>query len=283
MKFLGIFSKNIFRLLAGRSYNRLRKNSIETTLARSVRMLDAQTIDEIKSYIKGQQTIAGGFADRGGNCDLYYSLFGFYIAEALEIDEIKPALKAYLKNVTGTEKLSGIYLKCAVILYIKLFGSSTLPPALRKRENLAAQYSDFINLLASYYSEDYISLLLVSQKLKKIKLSAGMPCSVMAASLILENSIGKQGEEPWQWMSGYFKNGSFSAFSKTAYGDLLSTGVALYALRFADSNLSIIKPDCLTYIDSLYSDGGFCATAFDTGADVEYTFYGLLALGSLSD
>ena len=282
MKFLGIFSKNIFRFLAGRSYSRLRNNSIETTLARSVGMLDAQTIDEIKSYIKGQQTTTGGFADRGGNSDLYYSLFGLYIAEALEINEIKPALKTYLKNLIETEELTGIYLKCAVILYIKLFGISTLPPVLRKSENLAAQYSDFVNLLAYYYSEDYISLFLVSRKLKKIKLSGGMPCSVMSASLILQRSIGKLSEEPWHWMSGYFKNGGFSAFSKTPHCDLLSTGVALYALRFADSNLSLIKPDCLTYIDSLYSDGGFCATAFDPGADVEYTFYGLLALGSLT-
>jgi hypothetical protein len=283
MKFLGIFSKNIFRLLAGRSYNRLRKNSIETTLARSVRMLDAQTIDEIKSYVKSQQTIAGGFADRGGNCDLYYSLFGFYIAEALEIDEVKPALKAYLKNVIEKEDLAGIYIKCAVILYIKLFGSSSLPPVLRKRDNLAAQYSDFINLLADYYSKDYFSLLLISRKLRKIKLSATMPCSVISAGLILQHVNGNQDAEPWQLMKSYYKSGSFSAFSKTAHGDLLSTGVALYALGFAGSDLSIIKPDCLNYIDALYSDGGFCATSFDDVSDVEYTFYGLLGLGALTD
>jgi hypothetical protein len=84
-------------------------------------------------------------------------------------------------------------------------------------------------------------------------------------------------------MKNYYKNGSFSAFSKTTHGDLLSTGVALYSLRYTDSHLSIIKPDCLTYIDSLYSEGGFCATAFDAGPDVEYTFYGLLGLGSLTD
>lgn len=84
-------------------------------------------------------------------------------------------------------------------------------------------------------------------------------------------------------MNSYYKNGCFSAYSKTAYGDLLSTGVALYGLRFVESDLSIIKPDCLNYIDSLYSEGGFCATAFDDTPDVEYTFYGLLGLGSLTD
>jgi hypothetical protein len=283
MKFLEIFSKNIFRLFAGRYLGSLRENSIETTLARSLKMLDPETIDEIKSFIKSQQTTAGGFADRGGKSDLYYSLFGCYIAEALEIEEIKPALKDCLKKVINSEELSGINLKCALILYIKLFGSKTIPSTLLKNDNIAAQYSDFINLLAYYYSEDYISLFLIRQKLKKIKPNAGMPCSVMSASLILQHGKNKQGDDPWKWMSSYYKKGSFSAFSKTANGDMLSTGVALYALRFAESDLSIVKPDCLTYIDSLYSDGGFCATSFDELPDVEYTFYGLLGLGSLAD
>lgn len=283
MKFLEIFSKNIFRLIAERYLSRLRENSIETTLARSLNMLDAETIDEIKSYIKSQQTTAGGFSDRGGRSDLYYSLFGCYISEALEIEEIKPALKDYLKKVINSEELSGINLKCALILYIKLFGSKTIPSILRKNDNIAAQYSDFIKLLAYYYTEDYISLFFIRQNLKKIKPNAGMPCSVLSASLILKHGNGKPGEDPWNFISACFKNGSFSAFSRTAYGDMLSTGVALYALRFAESDLSIVKPDCLTYIDSLYSDGGFCATSFDEVPDVEYTFYGLLGLGSLAD
>lgn len=283
MKFLEIFSKNIFRLIAGRYLSRLGENSIETTLSRSLNMLDADSIDEIKSYIKSQQTRAGGFADRGGKSDLYYSLFGCYIAEALEIEEIKPALKDYLKKVINSQELSGINLKCALILYIKLFGSKTIPSILLKKDSIAAQYSDFINLLAYYYTKDYISLFLIRQKLKRNKPNAEMPCSVLSASLILQHSNDKHDEEPWQFMINYYKKGSFSAFSKTANGDMLSTGVALYALRFADSDLSIIKPDCLTFIDSLYLDGGFCATSFDELPDVEYTFYGLLGLGSLAD
>jgi hypothetical protein len=283
MKFWGIFSKTIFRLFAERSFRKLRTYSIETLLARSLRMIDPQTVTEIRTYIKSQQTILGGFADRGGKCDLYYSLFGYYLAEALGIDEVKPVLKEYLKDVIMTEKLSGIYQKCAVILYIKLFGTGTLPSALRKPEPIAAQYADFINLLAYYYSEDYLSLAVISHKLKRINFSTEMPCSVTAADLILKDCLKKTVEEPWKRMKTFYKNGSFSAFNKTAQGDLLSTGVALYALRFVNSDLSIIKPDCLNFIDLLYSDGGFCATISDPVPDVEYTFYGLLALGSLSD
>src|SRR5512133_176302 len=99
MKFSGIFSRNIFKLFAESSFRKIRTNSIETVLARSVRMIDPQTVSEIRTYIKNQQTITGGFKDRGGNCDVYYSLFGCYIAEALGIVEIRPSLKEYVKNV----------------------------------------------------------------------------------------------------------------------------------------------------------------------------------------
>jgi len=78
------------------------------------------------------------------------------------------------------------------------------------------------------------------------------------------------------------KNGSFAAVKNAPVGDLLSTGVALYALKVAGADIRKIAPDCLEYIDSLYSDGGFCATILDPDPDVEYTFYGLLALGALA-
>jgi prenyltransferase beta subunit len=283
MKLPGIFSKTIFRFLAGRSFRRIRTNSIETVLARSVRLIDPMTVAEIITYIKSQQTNKGGFADRGGNCDVYYSLFGCYIAEALGIDEIKPLLKEYVKTIVISKKLTGVHLKCAVILYIKLFGSESLPSTLRKREPIQALYSDFINLLADYYSENYFSLILLKLRLRKTRISDKMPCSVAAAHMILNNSSGKKFEEPWKLMSGFYKEGGFSAFQNIPHGDMLSTGVALYALRFINANLGIIKPECLVYIDRLYSEGGFCATSSDPEPDVEYTFYGLLALGALSD
>jgi hypothetical protein len=283
MKFWGIFSKTLFKLFAGKAISKLRRNSIEDVLARSVMILDSQTIIEIKSFIKDQQTSTGGFADRGGNSDLYYSLFGCYVAEALGIDEIKPMLKEYVIKVISAENLSGVNLKCALILHAKLFGDRTLPSHLLRNDTLTAQYADFINMLAYYYSEDFISLYRVMRKLKARNTSTELPCSVTAANLIIRECTGKNYEEPWKQMQAFYRNGSFLAFSKAPLGDLLSTGVALYALRFAGSDMSLIKPDCLMYIDLLYSCGGFCATTIDMGPDVEYTFYGLLALGSLSD
>jgi hypothetical protein len=66
--------------------------------------------------------------------------------------------------------------------------------------------------------------------------------------------------------------------------DLLSTATALYAEALA---LPLAAPPAmrpnLAFIESLWGDdGGFRGHARDDGADVEYTFYGLLALGALA-
>lgn len=247
-------------------------------------MIDSQTLDEMRTFVRSRQTSAGGFSDRGGKCDPYYSLFGCYVAEMLEIHEVFPALKLYVKNLGLSNNLKGIHLRSAAILYTKLFGSDTVPPALQKQDNLQANYSDFINLLAYYYSEDYISLFKVQRKLKTFNTKVEMPCSVTAAHMIIHDCFRMPVKELENRVNEFYRgNGSFAALMRAPAGDLLSTGIALYALRFINADITMIKPDCLSYIDSLYSQGGFCATDADPDPDVEYTFYGLLALGALSD
>jgi hypothetical protein len=284
MRFWETFSKSIFSLLAGGSLQKIRENSIETVLAKSVRMIDSETLEEMRAFVRNRQTSQGGFADRAGKCDLYYSLFGCYIAEALGINEVIPSLKEYVKNVVMTNSLKGIHLKCAIILHVKLFGSENIPSVLHKNETQLTPYSDFLNLLSYYYSENYPALYRTQKKFKTSETGVEMPCSVTAAHLILQDCIRKPVKELEIRLNEFYRNnGSYAAVKRAPAGDLLSTGVALYALRFVNAEIKIIKPDCLAYIDSLYSEGGFCATVFDPDPDVEYTFYGLLALGALSD
>jgi hypothetical protein len=283
MRFWGIFLKTIYRTAARKAFKKLRTNSIEIVLKNSVGMIDKDTLTEIRVFLKSHQTDDGGFADRGGRSDLYYSLFGCYIAEALGIEEVMPLLKEYVKNTLNTNSLKGIHLKCAVILYAKLFGSEKIPPILRKNENIQAKYSDFINLLADYYSEEYSALYSIQRKLNAYESNIEMPCSITAAHMILNNCFNLPVEELEKKLNDLYRiNGSYSAVPGAPAGDLLSTGVALYARRFVESDFRNIKPDCLSFIDSLYSGGGFCAASTETDPDVEYTFYGLLALGSLA-
>ncbi len=292
MRFLEILSKSIFSS-AGRKYLRkIRANSLESVLEKFIQLLDQQTIEEIGIFLKTQQTPTGGFADRGGKCDLYYTLFGYFVAEAIGLQEIIPSLKSYVRNIVQSDDLKGVHLNCAIILYVKLFGIDTLPLSLRKKlksENrqygsLHAYYPLFLDLLTSYFTEDYFRLYQLRRELKKSGSTSEMPCSITSANLIIQASFGRQTDELIDGLNLFYRNdGSFAAVKLAPIGDLLSTGVALYALKFLNHDLRIMKPDCLNYIDSLYSGGGFCATILDPGPDAEYTFYGLLALGALAE
>jgi len=62
---------------------------------------------------------------------------------------------------------------------------------------------------------------------------------------------------------------------------LLSTAVASFALKTANSDLRLVRPACLKLIEQNYSNGAFLAGNGDKMRDLEYTFYGLLALGVL--
>lgn len=292
MKFLEKLSRIIFKLAAQKSLHKFQANSLERVLKNSIRLIDSQTLAEMRTFVKKQQTPSGGFADKGGNCDLYYTLFGCYISEALDLPEVMPLLREYVKIVVQTDNLKGVYLHSVAILYAKLFGHETLPSALLnevrndffKAENRQAVYSDFLSLMTFYYLEDYSGLYQIQQKLKTLYITNEMPCSVTAAQMVLQHCFGKSTCEMEKRLNSFYREkGNFAAVSRAPFGDLLSTAVSLYSLMFVKSNIRIIKPDCLSYVDSLYTGGGFCATVLDADPDVEYTFYGLLALGALSN
>jgi hypothetical protein len=65
--------------------------------------------------------------------------------------------------------------------------------------------------------------------------------------------------------------------------DLLSTAVALHALDATQSDWRADREVLLDFVDSLWSaEGGFHGHWADDTLDVEYTYYGLLALGHLA-
>lgn len=71
--------------------------------------------------------------------------------------------------------------------------------------------------------------------------------------------------------------GGFYASEDAPVPDLLSTAVALFTLRLVGADVK----DAMRFIHAHWLDnGGFAPTIFDDYSDVEYVFYGLLALGS---
>lgn len=70
----------------------------------------------------------------------------------------------------------------------------------------------------------------------------------------------------------------FHATDEAPIPDLLSTAVALFTLRLVGAEAH----DATNFIHAHWLDnGGFAPTILDDYSDVEYVFYGLLALGSI--
>jgi prenyltransferase beta subunit len=78
--------------------------------------------------------------------------------------------------------------------------------------------------------------------------------------------------------------GGFLAMPRAPIPDLLSTATTLHALACLDAPLpAASKERCLDFLDTLWTaEGGFHGHWADDHLDVEYTFYGLLALGHLT-
>ena len=290
MKFWERFSRTIFRLAAKPLLNKIRPKSIESVLNKSIQLLNDEMVEEIRSFIRSKLTPQGGFADRAGKCDLYYSLFGYYLAEAFSVTEVFNPLKDYIKEKVSDNDLSGVNLYCGAILYAKLHGIDDLSMKLGKQiaadlkisQDKQAEYSGFMGFLALYYLEDFIAIKRLINHYNSNDLQKDLPCPVLAASIILNELAGHHDHSGEDKLESFYRGkGGFTAINHAPYEDLLSTGIALYALNFINADIRLMKPDCLSFIDNLYEDGGFRSTQTDFETDVEYTFYGLLGLGSL--
>ena len=213
-------------------------------------------------------------------------------------------LKDYVKKTVTQDSLSGIHLFCGAILYSKLHGFDSTTEKLRKKveveleveakakvknkvknkDSISSGYTFFIGLLTLYYLQDYRFILKLKKKIKGFSNEKESPCSLAAAEAVINRVLGKSVKEVEIKLKSFYRGkGDFAALQRAPITDLLSTAVALYALHFIDSNLTDIKPDCLTFVDNLYLNGGFRATNLDFDIDIEYTFYGLLALGALAE
>ncbi|MCA1758796.1 MAG: hypothetical protein LC658_03420, partial [Bacteroidales bacterium] len=111
---------------------------------------------------------------------------------------------------------------------------------------------------------------------------AESPCSIHAAISVARQKAGLDNKKEMKLLLSFFEEGKgFKTFRETDEPDLLSTAVALFALKFAGADLRLVTPTCLELIQQNYSSGAFLAGNGDEMRDLEYTFYGLLALGTL--
>jgi prenyltransferase beta subunit len=284
-------------------------------VARLSPKLLGDSADLVRDYLRSQLTPAGGFGDRAGNPDLYYTVFGLEGLFALRADLPIPQVLGYLKSQGAGEQLDFVHLSClcrcwagmpkdehrhipadAILQKVESFRSADGGYAQEPGEADGTIYGCFLALGA--YQDlgrdlpNVAGVLNCVNRLRaedggyanQLDVPLGLTPSTAAAVTLLRQYHQPIPDGTGEWLlSRHAADGGFFATPLAPMPDLLSTATALHALAGLHVNLDAIREPCLDFIDTLWtSQGGFHGTWSDDTLDVEYTYYGLLALGHLS-
>jgi hypothetical protein len=113
----------------------------------------------------------------------------------------------------------------------------------------------------------------------------GLTPPTAAAATLLRHLDQPVPPETGDWLLARCRpEGGFFATPMAPIPDLLSTATALHALSGMHVDLAPIREPCLDFVDSLWTNQGtFYGSWMDDEPDCEYTYYGLLALGHLTE
>lgn len=271
----------------------------------------------VERFLRSHQTPEGAFGDREGRADLYYTVFGVEGLLALRKEPDWPALMDWLKGFGAGDRLDFVHLCClarcwsAVPPAFGVIDSSTAAEILQRlarwrtpdggfnqRAEAAActAYGCLLGWAAHYDLKtalpDAASLRDCLEALRTpdggYANEPGLPFGstpATAAAVSLHRHLRRTPDAAaGQWLLNQaHPAGGFKAMPAAPLPDLLSTAVALHALDGLQVSFAAHKEALLDYIDTLWSaEGGFHGHWADDALDVEYTYYGLLALGHLA-
>jgi len=273
------------------SYDPVYKQFI-TSIEKGFLLLDESSRAELVGFVKSQQHKNGAFTDRAGNPDIYYSLFGVWLCKALKLKSEQKNLKEFISDVQPNEKKVADKFSLLLIrlsLEENNFGKPTVFNLLKwifaEGKNLNTAYRFFLFMLSfdALYRQSRLIYFVVKMFLSFYRPPKDLPCSFFAALLLAKFLTGKKVAKETHALLDYFEKGKgFKVFHEQENADLLSTAVALFALKKVGADLRLVTPDCLTLVEQNYNSGAFLSGDGDSSRDLEYTFYGLLTLGTLS-
>jgi len=287
---------------------------MQDLLATAIKGTTREARREIRSFIRSQMTLDGGFKNRSGASDLYYSVFGGACMQALRSVFIPRIAVRYLKQFGSGDDLDFVHRVCLARALSAVQKASTpghIATVMNRIEDYRSHdggynhrqcnasngtpYAAFLAMLA--YEDAQIEPPGFSCMLQSIENcrtvdgaysnEPGMQegsATATAAAAILRVRFGQAVESGIsQWIiSLQSDHGGFLASPTSPSPDLLSTAVCLFALRTLQVSLSPLQNSTGSFVQTLWmNNGGFCGHIFDDVADCEYTFYALLALGCL--
>jgi prenyltransferase beta subunit len=279
----------------------------------------------VSGFLRQQQTESGGFPDREGRDDLYYTVFGLDSLLALEpsvpalTSPVTEKLAAFLNSFAGGEGLDFVHLCClarcraglrqvrpdwdltaanreAIQVRLETYRSLNGGFNPEKEAESGTAYGAFLGMGAlrdlDIEATDTSRLISSLHALRTAdggfanekKVPAGSTNATAAVVAVIRNLGQPMPEGVGTWLlSLAHDQGGFKAGPMAPMPDLLSTATSLHALSGLEENLEAVRDPCLDFIDTLWTNqGGFHGHWADDDLDVEYTFYGLLALGHLS-
>ena len=268
----------------------------------------------VAAFLRGCLNPDGGFRNRTGDSDLYYTVFGLEgliaLQEPVPADRVIP----YLRGFEDLERLDLVHLACLarcwagisrdlfrvpikpILSRIESYRASDGGYALKPRAGHGNAYASFLALGA--YEDLQTDLPDAHRLLGAIAglrardggysnqpdAAHGITTVTAAAVSALRSLGGAPDPHLGVWLlDRCHVSGGFMATPSTPIPDLLSTATGLHALAALHVPMAGIYEPCLDFVDSLWTNrGGFYGSWIDDVLDCEYTYYGLLALGHLT-
>ena len=269
--------------------------------------------DLTADFLSSRLNPDGGFQDRDGASDLYYTVFGLEGLIALQRELPAERVRAFLASHDDPGTLDFVHANCLARCWAGL-GAPDEAPAGALRERIEAHrtpdggysqtpdaehgsaYGCFLavgayeDLGVAVPDPDGVVACLEGLRTEEggyandPSIPVGLTPPTAAALTLLRRLSHPAAPEAAEWLlAQHVAEGGFRAGPMVPAPDLLSTATAIHALAGVHVPLQPVKEPCLDFIDSLWSNsGGFYGSWDDDVQDCEYTWYALLALGHLS-
>jgi hypothetical protein len=262
------------------------------TVGRSADVLESATYDAVCDFIRQSQSSSGAFIDRGGDSDWYYSLFGFMICKALNLQPELQKLEQFVLNSKNRNSDNLIEWAVWVLLrysfkprfFFKLRITFQLVLQwLKGRKGSNPVYLTFLSLLIvnHFWGWARCISIQIDRLTSTFMLNDQSPTSHMAAAMCIRNQAGLDTDDLTRvLLQNAHPEGGFVSFSDHETADMLSTAVAAYALNKANYDMGSITAEGLDFVSNQFDNGAFLSGDGDTTRDLEYTFYGLLSLSA---
>lgn len=279
------------------------------TLNKGKELLNKEALGRITRFVESQKTDEDVFVNKNKTADLYYTMFGWLLAYVFKIRLDHKKTLFYLEQ-QHTAQMDLIHyaawIRCKLLRQllsgskIKLLLNSlsaTPVKALHEfngfpHDDAESPYSRFIRLsLLEDANRKIENKEEIKRSLSEYKVPGGgyanrkgnrsaTTNATVAALAVSGQLYGYKENEDTQFLQGLQQaSGGFAAAADSPVPDLLSTATALFMLRCYNMQPKTSPQD---FIDAHWLEsGGFSATLLEETSDVEYTFYGLLALGTM--